>query len=89
MGIKIQKGYFGIVHQGRKSQFYFQIDNMNKYFLHYALTAKIDCGVYTGTNLEYGPDIWNERKMVGLFFDITISVFRFGIYLHPICYSKR
>lgn len=82
----------GIVHHGKKSQFYLQISNLNKCVLHYIFKARIEAGVYTGTHLDYNyidAESWKESKMIGLFFDITISVFRFGIYLHPICYSSR
>lgn len=92
MEIKTSKDKLGIVHQGKKSQFYLQISNLNKYILHYIFKASIEAGVYTGTHLEYNyidSESWKESKMIGLFCDITISVFRFGIYLHPICYSSR
>jgi hypothetical protein len=89
MEIKTSKDRLGIVHQGKKSQFYFQISNLNKYILHYILKAEFKFGVYTGTHMDFNVYRYKESKMIGLFFDITISVFRFGIYLHPICYSSR
>lgn len=87
MEIKISKHELGIIHHSKRWQFYFQINNPGIFILHYILKASIKGGLYTGTNIQY-PN-WKESKMIGVFIDTTVSIFRVGIYLHPICYSKR
>lgn len=97
METEFSKRRISICHQGKRSQFYFQVDYDKEYFLYRIFTVKIEGGIYQGRSFDYinndnpsyGLIAHQLMEVKGLYIDVTILNIRLGVYLHPIRFKYK
>ena len=91
--LSITKDRFSICLQKHYLDFYLQFDYEKKYFLHRFFSTKLNGGIVTKRNIDWGSDPytnkewWIETMSIGFGFDTTVLNFRFGIYIYPVVYE--